>query len=95
MAPPARLLLAAAMVAALLGPRAQAQQTAQPLAQPYTATAATTYRPEHSDTAGYSPMPLTPDLGQLADSAASEPSVADAMRQARAAWGMANTRDEL
>ncbi|KAJ2799476.1 hypothetical protein H4R21_003533 [Coemansia helicoidea] len=95
MAQPALLLAVTTAVAAALAPRALAQQTAQQTAQPYTITAATTYRPERSATAGYSPMPLTPDLGRIADSVASEPSAAAAMRQARAAWDAASTRDEL
>ncbi|KAJ2779923.1 hypothetical protein H4R18_003738 [Coemansia javaensis] len=88
-------LLAAALALGLaLALCARAQQTPQARAQPFTVSMETTYRPEHTGT-GYSPMPLTPDLGRIADSVAAEPSAAAAMRQARAAWGMDATKDEL
>ncbi|KAJ2492565.1 hypothetical protein IWW37_001320 [Coemansia sp. RSA 2050] len=47
----------------------------------------TTVRPEYTNTGTdlYSPIPLTPDLGRLADSVASQPSVAKAMRNAKVA----------
>ncbi|KAJ1835269.1 hypothetical protein LPJ63_001276 [Coemansia sp. RSA 2711] len=57
----------------------------------------TTYRPEITDTASgtYSPIPFTPDLGQIVNSIAAESSVSNAMQQARAGWGLESTRDEL
>ncbi|KAJ2161892.1 hypothetical protein GGF46_001083 [Coemansia sp. RSA 552] len=58
----------------------------------------TTYRPvaDSTDSATYIPMPLTPDLAQIANSITAEPSVAEAMRQARTGWEPTDgPRDEL
>ncbi|KAJ2246412.1 hypothetical protein IWW43_004879 [Coemansia sp. RSA 1935] len=74
-----------------------AEQTSLQTLQPYKARMETTYRPEITDTASatYSPIPFTPDLGEMVNSIASDSSVSDAMRQARMGWGLESTRDEL
>ncbi|KAJ2799793.1 hypothetical protein H4R20_004297 [Coemansia guatemalensis] len=87
------------LIFALFAIRAHAQQTPQPepQAQPFTVSMETTYRPEitSSGTVEYSPIPLTPDLGQIAKSIAEQPSVAAAMRQAKNDGGFESTREEL
>ncbi|KAJ2616932.1 hypothetical protein H4S08_000530 [Coemansia sp. RSA 1365] len=87
------------LILALLAICAHAQQAQQTgaQAQPFTASMETTYRPQatSSGTVEYSPIPLTPDLGQIANSIAAQPSVAAAMRQAKNDDGFESTRDEL
>ncbi|KAJ2433507.1 hypothetical protein GGF42_009380 [Coemansia sp. RSA 2424] len=63
----------------------------------YTFAMEATVRPEltNTGTAIYSPIPLTPDLGQLADSVASQPSVAKAMRNAKVGNDSPTARAEL
>ncbi|KAJ1665661.1 hypothetical protein IW140_003131 [Coemansia sp. RSA 1813] len=63
----------------------------------FTVSMETTYRPEYteSDSDSYSPIPLTPDLANIVDSVSAQPSVASAMNQARGAWGVDSTKDEL
>ncbi|KAJ2801704.1 hypothetical protein FBU31_001827 [Coemansia sp. 'formosensis'] len=84
-----RLLVAAIAGLALdCVPATVAAQTIPPnsVQRPtYTVAMETTLRPDYtnSGTVIYSPIPLTPNLGQLADSVASQPSVAKAMRDAK------------
>ncbi|KAJ2674722.1 hypothetical protein IWW42_001568 [Coemansia sp. RSA 1085] len=86
------VLAIATMVSAAL-----AQGPSAPTPQPFTVTLETTYRPEitDSDSASYSPLPFTPDLGHIINSIASEPSMSKAMRQARASWDPEATHNEL
>ncbi|KAJ2707298.1 hypothetical protein FB645_000809 [Coemansia sp. IMI 203386] len=68
--------------------------------EPFTLTFETTYRPQitetDTDTAQYIPIPLTPDLGQIANSLASQTSVAAVMRKAQMQENTAaNSRVEL
>ncbi|KAJ1646668.1 hypothetical protein LPJ64_001894 [Coemansia asiatica] len=68
--------------------------------EPFTLTFETTYRPQYTatatETARYYPIPLTPDLGQIANSLASQPSVAAIMRNAQYQVNTAaNSRIEL
>ncbi|KAJ2786382.1 hypothetical protein GGI15_001554 [Coemansia interrupta] len=60
----------------------------------FTLTLETTFRPRYTDTGSdtYSPIPLTPDLGQIVNSIAAQPSVSEAMRRVQYDD---NTRDEL
>ncbi|KAJ1741839.1 hypothetical protein LPJ68_002452 [Coemansia sp. RSA 1086] len=68
---------------------ALAQGPSAPTPQPFTVTLETTYRPEitDSDSASYSPLPFTPDLGHIINSIASEPSIAS--------WDPETTHNEL
>ncbi|KAJ2747376.1 hypothetical protein GGI20_000514 [Coemansia sp. BCRC 34301] len=86
------LFVASIAALALNRVSAAAAATAQPVPSnpgqqrpTYTIVMETTLRPEFTNTgtAIYSPIPLTPDLGRLADSVASQPSVAKAMRNAK------------
>ncbi|KAJ2416348.1 hypothetical protein GGF41_005513 [Coemansia sp. RSA 2531] len=63
----------------------------------YTINMETTLRPEYTNTGTelYSPIPLTPDLGQLINSVASQPSVAKAMRAAKVVNDSPTARAEL
>ncbi|KAJ2005497.1 hypothetical protein H4R26_001920 [Coemansia thaxteri] len=77
-------------------PQPQAQQSLQP--PTYTIAMETTLRPNYSSTdlsATYSPIPITPDLGQIADSIASQPSVANAMRNAKVSTDCMTGHGEL
>ncbi|KAJ1898935.1 hypothetical protein LPJ66_002435 [Kickxella alabastrina] len=77
---------------------AGAQQPSKAAPPPFTLTMETTYRPEYTDTDVelFSPLPMTPDLGIIAKSLAAQPSVVNAMQNARIGWDSSpNTRVEL
>ncbi|KAJ2720601.1 hypothetical protein GGI07_004518 [Coemansia sp. Benny D115] len=83
---------------------AQGQDRSVATPAPFTLTLETTYRPlntpadTRTESMQFSPLPLTPDLGLIANSLAAEPSVADAMQKARQRWTQADpaaSRDEL
>ncbi|KAJ2757302.1 hypothetical protein GGI19_000122 [Coemansia pectinata] len=96
-----RLLIAAIASLALdRVPATLAAQTVPPnsVHRPtYTIDMETTLRPEYTNTGTdlYSPIPLTPDLGQLVASVASQPSVAKAMRDAKVGNDSPTARAEL
>ncbi|KAI9504952.1 hypothetical protein BX070DRAFT_221211 [Coemansia spiralis] len=72
--------------------------TSAQMAQPtLTVSMETTYRPEYADvgSGSYSPIPITPDLGSIANSVAAQPSVASAMSQAKRTLATSNARGEL
>lgn len=54
----------------------------------FVASMETTMRPAYteSDKEAYSPIPLTPDLGNIANSVATQPSAANVMRAAKINW---------
>ncbi|KAI8322266.1 hypothetical protein GQ54DRAFT_154488 [Martensiomyces pterosporus] len=91
-------LLSAVAGGSILAAAQEPQDAQRPPPQGVTVSMETTFRPDLSATAdavGYSPLPLTPDLGGIASSLATQPSASDAMRKAGGSWRESATRDEL